>query len=97
LLKTELKITDAQTPQWNRFADALRATAQSMNGMFDQMMPPSAEATLPARLERHEKMMMAHLNVLKTLKDAAEPLYAALSDDQKKTADRMMIGPMGMM
>jgi hypothetical protein len=25
-----------------------------------------------------------------------EPLYAALSDDQKKTADQLMIGPMGM-
>jgi hypothetical protein len=30
-------------------------------------------------------------------KDAAEPLYAALSDEQKKLADALMIGPMGMM
>jgi hypothetical protein len=96
-LKTELKITDAQTAQWNRFADALRATAKSMNGMFEQMMQTGAAATLPARLDRHEKMMSAHLNSLKTLKDAAEPLYAALSDDQKKIADRLMVGPMGMM
>jgi LTXXQ motif family protein len=96
-LKTELKITDAQAPQWNHFADALRVTAKSMNEMFEQMMPPDAEATLLARLERHEKMLSAHLNVLRTLKDAVEPLYAALSDDQKKIADRLMIGPMGMM
>jgi hypothetical protein len=39
-LRTELKITDAQAARWNRFADALRATAKSMNGMFEQMMPP---------------------------------------------------------
>lgn len=96
-LRTELKITDAQAPQWNRFADALRATAKSMNGMFEQMMSSDIEATLPGRLERHEKMLSAHLNVLKTLREAVEPLYAALSNDQKKTADQLRIGPMGMM
>ena len=41
--------------------------------------------------------MSVHLNVLRTLKEAVDPLYAALGDDQKKTADRLMIGPMGMM
>src|SRR5579885_1399391 len=30
-LKTELKITEAQAPQWTKFADAMRATADSMN------------------------------------------------------------------
>jgi len=29
-LKTELKITDAQLPQWNAFADALRNSAGQM-------------------------------------------------------------------
>jgi hypothetical protein len=96
-LKTELKITDAQAPQWNRFADALRTTAKSMNGMFEQMMPAGTEAALPERLQRHEKMMSAHLNALKTLREAVEPLYAALSEGQKRVADQLMIGPMGMM
>jgi hypothetical protein len=65
--------------------------------MYEQMMQSGTGATLPARLDRHEKMLTAHLNLLKTLKEAVEPLYAALSDDQKKTADRLMIRPMGMM
>ena len=94
-LKATLKITDAQTPQWNRFADALRVAAKSMNGMFEQMMQPGTAATL--RLERHEKMLTAHLNSVKTLREAADPLYALLSDDQKKVADALMVGPMGMM
>jgi hypothetical protein len=29
-LKAELKITEAQMPQWNAFADALRSNAASM-------------------------------------------------------------------
>jgi hypothetical protein len=96
-LRTELKITDAQEPQWNRFAEALRATAKSTNGMFEQMTSPATAATLPERLQRHEKMMSTHLNGLKALEAAVDPLYAALNHDQKKIADQLMIGPMGMM
>jgi hypothetical protein len=98
-LKTELNITDAQKPQWDRFADALRATAKSMNGMFGQMrmMPSETQATLPARLDHQQEMLSAHLTALKTLKDALDPLYASFSDEQKKVADKLMIGPMGMM
>jgi LTXXQ motif family protein len=96
-LKTELKITDVQAPQWNRFADALRTAAKSMNGMFEQMMQSRSAATLPTRLERHEKMLSTHLNALRTLRDAVEPLYVSFNDEQKKLADGLMIGPMGMM
>ncbi len=96
-LKTELKITEAQTPAWNKFAEALRATAGSMNGMYEQMMQSGPTTTLPARLERRETMLAAHLGRVKTLKEALDPLYASLSDEQKKVANNMMIGPMGMM
>jgi hypothetical protein len=96
-LKAALKITDAQAPQWNRFAEALRTAGKSMNGMFEQMMQPSTAATLPAGLERQEKMLTAHLNSVKTLREAADPLYAVLNDEQKKVADGLRVGPMGMM
>ena len=96
-LKAELKITDAQAPQWNRFAEALRGTAKSMEDMHRQMMQSAATATLPARLARQEQMLSAHLVSLKTLKETLETLYASFSDDQKKIADGITIGPMGMM
>lgn len=102
-LKTELKITDAQQPLWNAVADAMRANAkemtdmmpmmQSMMPMMQSMMQPSG--TLPEKLAAREKMMTAHLDALRKLKAVVEPLYAALNDDQKKTADELMIGPMG--
>ena len=81
----------------DRFANALRVAAKSMNGMFEQMMQPGTAATLLVRLDRQEKMLTAHLNSVKTLREAADPLYAVLSDDQKKVADGLMVGPMGMM
>ncbi len=96
-LKTELKITDAQMPQWNRFAEALRGTAKSMNEMHQEMMQSRGTKTLPERLAVREKVLTAHLTSVKALQEALQPLYAALSDEQKKIADRIMIGPMGMM
>jgi hypothetical protein len=97
-LKTELKITDAQEPLWNAVADVMRASAKdmaAMKPMMQSMMQPSG--TLPEKLAAHEKAMTAHLEALRKLKAAVEPLYAALSADQKKTADQLMLGPMGIM
>ena len=96
-LKTELKITDAQLPLWNAVADAIRANAKTMGDMSGGMMGGSQTATLPDKLAMREKMMTAHLEALRKFKAAADPLYAALSDEQKKTADELLIGPMGMM
>ena len=37
-LKTELKITETQMPQWTAFADTLRANAKRMSEMRNSMM-----------------------------------------------------------
>jgi LTXXQ motif family protein len=96
-LKTELKITEAQTAQWTKFADAMRATAGQMNGMHQQMMQGGLPDTLPDRLNLHEQMLSSHLEALKDMRAALDPLYASFSDEQKKLADDLMAGPMGMM
>jgi hypothetical protein len=93
-LKTELKITDAQLPLWNAVADAIRANAKSMSEMMSGgMMGSSQTTTLPEKLALGEKMMTAHLEGLHRLKMAVDPLYAALSPEQKKTADELVMGP----
>ena len=96
-LKTELKIIDAQLPLWNAVADAMRANAKAMGDMAGGMMGGSQAATLPDKLAMREKMMTAHLEALRKFKAVVDPLYASLSDEQKKTADELLIGPMGMM
>jgi hypothetical protein len=97
-LKTELKITDAQLPLWNAVADAIRANAKSMSEMMSGGMMGSSQttATLPEKLALREKMMTTHLEAFRRLKAAVDPLYAALSPEQKKSADELLIGPMGM-
>jgi hypothetical protein len=97
-LKTELKITDVQLPLWNAVADAIRANAKSMSEMMSGgMMGSSQTATLPEKLALREKMMTAHLEALRKFKAPVDPLYAALSPEQKRTADELLMGPMGMM
>jgi hypothetical protein len=100
-LKGELKITEAQTPAWNKFSDVLLATAksaeESMDAMHNQMMQSGATMSLPEKLEHHAKMAAAHMTSLQAIKAALDPLYASFSDEQKKLADGLKIGPMGVM
>jgi hypothetical protein len=99
-LKTELKITESQMPAWTKFSDALLASAKSMEESMDMMhkhmqsgiMPP-----LPEKLDHHAKMAAEHLASLQAIKAALDPLYASFSDEQKKLADGLKIGPMGVM
>ena len=96
-LKTELKITDAQSQQWNVFADALRENANAMTTMHDQMMHEDTTTSAPEMAEHEVKMLSMRLERLKTIAAAETTLYAALSDDQKKTADELLSTPMGHM
>jgi hypothetical protein len=103
-LKAELRITDAQAPQWDAFADAFRANAQKMGQrcatMMGQgggdMMMSMMTGTLPERLDRMEQHMTLHLEALRAMKTAVQPLYAALNDEQKRMADQIIHGPMMM-
>jgi hypothetical protein len=42
-------------------------------------------------------MLAVRLDVLRKLQAAADPLYAALTADQRKTADEIMLSPMSIM
>jgi CII-binding regulator of phage lambda lysogenization HflD len=100
-LKADLKISEAQMPAWDKFTDALLAAAksmeESMEGMHKQMMQSGGTASLPQKLEHHAKMAAGHLANLQAIKAALDPLYASFSDEQKKLADGLKIGPMGVM
>jgi hypothetical protein len=97
-IETELKITDTQMPQWTAFADTLRANARRLGEMRSSMMERGTGASMsaPDRLVRTEKMMTAMIEALKATTSDLAPLYAELTDDQKKIADQLIYGPMGM-
>jgi hypothetical protein len=95
-LKTELKITDAQDKMWNEFTQSLRGNANTLGGMRAMMGAPDAQ-TMPQRLEAQQKWYAARADGIKALAAATTKLYAALSDDQKKTGDQILPPHLGLM
>jgi hypothetical protein len=101
--KADLNLTSKQLPSWIAFVDTVKANRQLMGpGMMQgpgsgagaqpgagMMMAPGS---LPERLERHEKMMSAHLEALRRTRVAAAQLYGHLTPDQRSKADRLLCG-----
>jgi hypothetical protein len=96
-LRTELKITDAQTSAWNAFADALRANAKSLGEVRASMMAGAAPQTLLDRLTLQEKWLAARLEGTRAIKSALTNIVGTFSDEQKKLADELLAPHMGMM
>lgn len=94
-LKAELAVTDAQLPQWNAFADAMREGAKSMQAAMAANMGSGMPATAPARSDAMIAMMTARLESMKKSSAAGKALYAVLTDAQKKIADDQMMSRMG--
>ena len=95
-LKTELKITDAQQPLWNAFADAIRTNATTMKAETQAMHGRvGADVSLPDRVLAQANAFAAHAEEMLKLKAALDPLYAAFTPEQKKTADEIVFSSMG--
>ncbi|MBW8269485.1 Spy/CpxP family protein refolding chaperone [Caldovatus aquaticus] len=89
--RAELGITEAQMPQWNAFADAMRAAAARLRQAYAQAMQAAAQAgTAPEQIERWIALLSARLEAIRSVADAARSLYATLSEQQKRTADALM-------
>ena len=89
-LKAELAITDVQAPQWNVFADTLRAEAKSMRESMTGMMQAGKPSNAAERTDAMVKMMTARVDSMKAIADAEKGLYAVLTDAQKETADELL-------
>lgn len=103
-VRTALKITDAQQPQWNAYADSVRKEAAQREGRmaqwhdrFEQMRKdraagkPVERPSALERLERAEKMHADAAARIGAHLAAVKPLYASLSAEQKKVADEVLV------
>jgi protein CpxP len=90
-LRTELKITDAQQAQWDKVAAALRSNSEAMHQAFDAMRANrDAPKSAVQQLEASAQVATLRAQGSQRFLDAFKPLYASLSDDQKKTADELL-------
>ena len=95
-IKADLEITEAQMPQWDAYADAVRARHESMVTMHKDMKKAKEDGALE-RMDARINAMQTMADGLKALKGPTEALYGALDDEQKKKADKLLGGPCGMM
>lgn len=90
-LRAELRLTEAQMPPWNAFADAVRAAVERLRQARTEAMQAARQpATAPQLLERRIALLSAQLEAARGVAAAMGPLYAALSEEQKRTADELM-------
>lgn len=89
-LKTELGITDAQAPLWDKVASAMRQdVAEMMAAMAQARAERQAPETALARLETRARLSALRAEGEARFLAAFRPLYEALSDAQRKTADEL--------
>jgi hypothetical protein len=93
-LKAELGIAEAQLPQWNAFADAMREGAKAMRTAMAANMGAGIPAAAPTRSDAMIAMMTSRLEAMKKTSEAGKELYAVLNDAQKKSADDLMMSSM---
>jgi periplasmic protein CpxP/Spy len=88
-LKKQLKITPQQEPQFNAFADVMRSNAKDVDA---QMGQGSQNPNAVEGLKQAQQFAEAQAASLKRLIPALQALYDALSDPQKKIADKVFGG-----
>ncbi len=88
-LHTKLNITPAQEEQWNKVAQAMRDNAKAMEPLIKARLEKASTMTAIDDLKSYSEIADAHADGLKKFIPAFEPLYAGMSDAQKKSADML--------
>ncbi len=92
-LKAELNLTPQQQQAWSTFADAYRAAIEK-TAKTCAAPPPPVEQPMQhgvlGQLTMMDKHMTEHLDLVRGLKRAIEPLFAVLTEEQKRIADHTL-------
>lgn len=94
-LQSQLKITPAQEPQWNTFADVMRENGKTMGDMYRQRSEVAKTQSALDNMQQYVDIAQAHADGMKKLVAAFDPLYNSLSPEQKKLADASFREGMG--
>ena len=88
-LHDQLKITPAQEEQWGKVAQVMQENSATMQPLVQARKDKQKTMNAVEDLKSYGDITEAHAAGLKKFVAAFEPLYAAMSDDQKKTADSL--------
>lgn len=88
-LHEKLKITAEQEEDWKVVADTMRDNEKNIHALIQERHANAKTYTAVDDLGSYEKIADAHAEGLKKLIPVFEDLYSAMSDDQKKNADKV--------
>ncbi len=86
-LHATLQITPAQQPQWDRFAQAMTANADSMRQAFAQRGAALGTMNAAQNMQSYAELATLHARNMQTLANAFQTLYAAMTPAQQQNAD----------
>lgn len=87
-LHTRLKITPAEEPNWNAFAETMRQNADHMDQLMQQRAASQGKRNALDDMRSYAEMAQAHAEDMQRLVPAFEKLYDSLSPEQKQIADQ---------
>jgi hypothetical protein len=88
-LHAQLRITPAEEPQWNEFAQAMRENARDMDQVFMQRAQQFPTMNAVQNMQSYEQIAEQHAQRVQKLVPAFEKLYDAMPDQQKRLADQV--------
>ena len=94
-LKADLKITSAQEPAWNAYAEQIKQHAgemQALHGTMHDGTSGNTRPSAPERVERQAQFAKKQQEHLERLAVLTKDLYAVLTPEQKTLADQRLGG-----
>jgi protein CpxP len=87
-LQKRLKITPEQQPQWDAFTAVMRQNAAHMEALQRDRADKVTSMTASEDMRSYAEVARAHADDVQRLVPAFDALYAAMTPEQKATADR---------
>jgi len=88
-LHTKLKITPAQEGLWDNVTQVMRDNAKTMEALIKARSEKASTMTAVDDFKSYSEIAEAHADGLRKFIPVFEPLYASMSDAQKKDADTL--------
>jgi protein CpxP len=88
-LHQQLQITDAQTKQWNDYAEVMRDNARRASEAFQQRAQKMPTMNADEVMKSYAQLAQMHAQDMQKLSSAWSDVYATLSAEQRQTADAL--------
>jgi protein CpxP len=88
-LYSQLRITPAERPQWDQFAQVMRDNARDMDQAWLQRVNHVESMNAVQNMQSYEQIAEQHAQHVQKLVPAFQNVYSVMSEQQKQLADQV--------